>query len=98
MTISWRFWKIRSDTTHPRHSIGQEAQSNSPPPTTTAPSSGFTGIIIAALVSGTQIHAGMKNFAVYLALVIDHTAGSDEQLDFSKCVSIGWATINDVDA
>ncbi|UMB69147.1 hypothetical protein [Mycobacterium paraterrae] len=55
------------------------------------------GIIIAALMTGTQIHAGMKNFAVNLAFVIDHTAGSDEMLDFGKCDSIGWATINDVD-
>jgi hypothetical protein len=56
------------------------------------------GIIIAALMAGTQIHARMKNFAVNVAFVIDHTAGSDEQLDFSKCDSIGWATINDVEA
>jgi hypothetical protein len=54
-------------------------------------------IIIASLRLGTQIHAGMKNFPVYVAYVIDNTVGRDEQLDFAKCDSIGWGTINDID-
>ncbi len=54
-------------------------------------------IIIASLQAGTQIHAGMKGFPVYVAYVIDHTVGSDDELDFSKCDSIGWGTINDLD-
>jgi hypothetical protein len=55
------------------------------------------GIVIASLRAGTQIHAGMKGFPVYVAYVIDHTVGRDDQLDFSKCDSIGWGTINDLD-
>ncbi|HYB36497.1 MAG TPA: hypothetical protein VEF72_12490 [Mycobacterium sp.] len=54
-------------------------------------------IIIASLMAGTQIHAGMKGFPVRVAYVIDHTVGRDDQLDFSKCDSIGWGTINDLD-
>lgn len=53
-------------------------------------------IIIASLQKGTRIHAGMKNFPVYVAYVVDNTAGLDEQLDFAKCDSIGWGTINAV--
>lgn len=55
------------------------------------------GIIIASLRVGTQIHSGMKNFPVYVAYVIDHNIGRDEQLDFAKCDSIGWGSINDLD-
>jgi hypothetical protein len=54
-------------------------------------------VIIASLRAGTQIHAGMKGFPVYVAYVIDHTVGSDDELNFSKCDSIGWGTINDLD-
>ena len=39
----------------------------------------------------------MKGFPVYVAYVIDHTVGRDDQPDFSKCDSIGWGTINDLD-
>lgn len=54
-------------------------------------------VIIASLRAGTQIHAGMKSFPVRMAYVIDQTVGRDAQLEFSKCDSIGWATIDDVD-
>ncbi|WP_082969362.1 hypothetical protein [Mycobacterium kyorinense] len=54
-------------------------------------------IVIASLQAGTRIHAGMKNFPVYVAYIVDNTAGLDEQLDFAKCDSIGWGTINAVD-
>ncbi|MCV7231434.1 hypothetical protein [Mycobacterium branderi] len=54
-------------------------------------------IVIASLQAGTQIHARMKNFPVYVAYIIDNTAGLDDQLDFAKCDSIGWGAITAVD-
>ena len=51
-------------------------------------------VIIASLMAGTQMHAGMKGFPVRLAYVIDNTLGRDEQLDFAKCDYISYAMIS----
>lgn len=53
-------------------------------------------VIIASLMAGTQMHAGMKEFPVRLAYVIDNTLGRDEQLDFAKCDYISYAMIDDL--
>jgi hypothetical protein len=53
-------------------------------------------IIIASLQKGTRLHAQMKNFPVYVAYIVDNTVGLDDRLDFAKCDSIGWGTINAV--
>lgn len=54
-------------------------------------------VIMASLMAGTQVHAGMKGFPVRVAYVIDNTVGRDDQLEFSKCDSIGWGFIDDLD-
>ncbi|MBU9766579.1 hypothetical protein FR943_22400 [Mycobacterium sp. TNTM28] len=53
-------------------------------------------VIIASLMAGTQLHAGMKGFPVRFAYVIDNTLGRDEQLDFDKCDYISYAMIDDL--
>jgi hypothetical protein len=53
-------------------------------------------VIIASLMAGTQMHAGMKEFPVRLAYVIDNTLGHDERLDFAKCDYISYAMIDDL--
>lgn len=73
----------------------------SPPEFTGADNDGrfvwIYGIVIASLRAGTHIHAGMRDFPVYLAYVIDHNVAREEQLDFARCDSIGWGSINDHD-
>ena len=53
-------------------------------------------VIIASLMAGTQMHAGMKKFPVRLAYVIDNTVGHDTQLEFAKCDYICYAMIDDL--
>lgn len=54
-------------------------------------------VIIASLFAGTQVHAGMRAFAVRVAYVIDNTTGLDHELSFDKLDSIGWGFISDAD-
>lgn len=54
-------------------------------------------IIVASLMAGTQLHAGMKGFPVRVAYVIDHTLGRDAKLDFAKCDYISYGIISDPD-
>jgi hypothetical protein len=51
-------------------------------------------IIIASLQRGSYLHSQLKDFPVYVAYVVDNTVGLDDRLDFAKCDSIGWGTIN----
>lgn len=53
-------------------------------------------IVICSLFVGTQVHAGMRGFAVRVALVVDNTLGNDEMLAFDKCDYAGQGTISDV--
>lgn len=53
-------------------------------------------VVIASLMAGTQLHAGMKGFPVRLAYVIDNTVGHDAQLEFAKCDYISYAMIDDL--
>ena len=53
-------------------------------------------IVICSLFSGTQMHAGMRGFAIRLALVVDNTLGKDETLDFNKCEYLGYGIISDL--
>jgi hypothetical protein len=54
----------------------------------------ISAIIIASLQRGSHLHSLMKDFPVYVAYVVDNTVGLDDRLDFAKCDSIGWGTIN----
>ncbi|WP_304111695.1 hypothetical protein [Mycolicibacterium bacteremicum] len=54
------------------------------------------GIIICSLFSGTQIHSGMRDFAVRVAVVVDNTLHEDERLSFEKCEYVGQGTIDDL--
>ncbi|VAZ61075.1 hypothetical protein [Mycobacterium kansasii] len=53
-------------------------------------------VIVASLIEGTQLHAGMQEFPVRLAYVIDNTVGHDAQLEFAKCDYICYAMISDL--
>jgi len=53
-------------------------------------------IVICSLFVGTQVHAGMRGFAVRVALVVDNTLGHDEMLAFDKCDYAGQGLISDV--
>lgn len=55
------------------------------------------GIVFAARIAGETPHAGMKDFPVMLAYVIDNTALRDEVLDFKKTVYAAVAFISDID-
>lgn len=55
------------------------------------------GIVFAARIAGESPHAGMKEFPVTLAYVIDNTAMRDEVIDFSKLIYAAVAFITDVD-
>ncbi|MBN7793283.1 hypothetical protein [Microbacterium esteraromaticum] len=56
------------------------------------------GIVFAARSAGEMPHAGMKEFPVSLAYVVDNTAIRDEVIDFSKLVYAAVAFITDIDA
>jgi hypothetical protein len=53
-------------------------------------------VIICALFTDTQMHAGMRAFPVRVALVIDNTLGRDETLAFGKCDYVGQGFISDL--
>ena len=53
-------------------------------------------IVICSLFVGTQVHAGMRGFAVRVALVVDNTLGRDETLAFNKCDYAGQGLISDL--
>ncbi|MGP6170891.1 hypothetical protein ACTU6U_01240 [Microbacterium sp. A196] len=56
------------------------------------------GIVIAARIAGSHPHAGMKDFPVMLAYVVDNTALRDEVLDFTKIVYSAVGFISDIDS
>ena len=51
--------------------------------------------IVCSLFVGTQLHAGMRHFAVRFALVIDNTLGQDATLAFEKCEYAAQAIVSD---
>ena len=53
------------------------------------------GIVIASRIVGQQLHAGMADFPVALALVVDNTLMRDSVMDFSKAVYVAVAAITD---
>lgn len=53
-------------------------------------------IVICSLFVGTQVHAGMRGFAVRVALVVDNTLGNDAMLAFEKCEYAGQGLISDL--
>ncbi|SJN27891.1 hypothetical protein FM104_05780 [Microbacterium esteraromaticum] len=55
------------------------------------------GIVFAGRIAGEAPHAGMKNFPVSLAYVIDNSAIQDGALDFAKIVYAAVAFITDID-
>ncbi|MGL3149488.1 hypothetical protein ACSS7Z_03935 [Microbacterium sp. A82] len=55
------------------------------------------GIVFAARLAGAHPHAGMKDFPVMLAYVVDNTAMRDEVVDFSKLIYAAVAFISDID-
>lgn len=54
------------------------------------------GLIICSLFAGTQVHSGMRDFAVRVAVVVDNTLYGDERLSFDKCEYVGQGTIDDL--
>lgn len=53
------------------------------------------GLVVAARIAGERLHAGMTDFPVMLAYVIDNTLMSDETLDFSKVLYSAVAFVTD---
>lgn len=54
------------------------------------------GIVIAARMAGAQVHAGMRDFPVALAYVVDNTAMADELLDLHKVLYVAVAMVTDL--
>lgn len=59
---------------------------------------GVLGVVFAARLVGEHPHAGMTDFPVMLAYVIDGSAMRDEAVDFSKLVYAAVVTISDTTA
>lgn len=56
------------------------------------------GIVIASRMGGQQLHAGMTDFQVALAFVVDNTLMRDSMMDFSKAIYVAVAAITDCPA
>ena len=54
-------------------------------------------IVMAARLVGQQVHQGMQRFPVNLALALNGSVRSGEQLEFKNCLPIAVAMISDRD-
>jgi hypothetical protein len=53
-------------------------------------------IVVASRSVGTQLHHGMRDFPVNIALVIDNTAVRDDELDFGKLEYVAVGFVDDL--